>query len=238
MTADFLPNFAAKRIFVKDTAGMQNQLAGTDFVTRTALILALALAFCPASLYAQSLEDQIGTALQAKKPLTRSITAVPDPAAVAEKQIVDRLRARSISVEPSQTPTAEERAQIADIARDKPAIDLEILFEYNSADISPKAVPALVALGNALSRQDLKGSVFFINGHTDAAGGADYNQMLSQRRANSVRRVLIEQYRLVPDTLIAAGFGKEQLKNPANPLGQENRRVQIVNTTVQAAAGR
>ncbi|HEX7883357.1 MAG TPA: OmpA family protein, partial [Afipia sp.] len=190
------------------------------------------------SLHAQSLEDKIGTALQAKQPLTRSLSAAPDPKSAAEKQVIDRLRARSISVEPAQIPTADERAQIAEITRDKPAIDLEILFEYNSADISPKAVPALVALGNALSRQDLKSSVFFINGHTDAAGGADYNQLLSQRRANSVRRVLIEQYRLLPDTVIAAGCGKEQLKNPANPLGQENRRVQIVNTTVQAAAGR
>jgi len=207
-------------------------------VTRTALILTLAFAVCPASLHAQSLEDNIGSALQAKQPLTRSLTATQDSKAAAEKQIIDRLRTRSISVEAVQAPTADERTQIAEIARDKPAIDLEILFEYNSADISPKAMPALAALGKALSRQDLKGSVFFINGHTDAAGGADYNQLLSQRRANSVRRVLVEQYRLVPDTLIAAGFGKEQLKNPANPLGQENRRVQIVNTTVQAAAKR
>lgn len=217
---------------------MQNQFSRRRFVIRATLILALALALCPALLHAQSLEDKIGSALQAKQPLTRSLSVTPDPKAAAEKQVVDRLRSRSISVEPAQAPTADERAQIADIARDKPAIDLEILFEYNSADISPKALPALLALGNALSRQDLKGMVFFINGHTDAAGGADYNQLLSQRRANSVRRVLIEQYRLLPDTLIAAGFGKEQLKNPANPLGQENRRVQIVNTTVQAAAGR
>jgi outer membrane protein OmpA-like peptidoglycan-associated protein len=200
--------------------------------------LVLVFACCPALLHAQSLEDKIGTALQAKKPLTRSVAAAPDPRAEAEKQVVDRLRTRSISVEPAQAPTADERAQIAEIARDKPAIDLEIPFEYNSADISPKAIPALVSLGNALSRQDLKGTVFFINGHTDAAGSADYNQMLSQRRANSVRRVLIEQYRLAPDTLIAAGFGKEQLRNPGNPLGEENRRVQIVNTTVQATAGR
>ncbi len=200
--------------------------------------LVLVFACCPALLHAQSLEDKIGTALQAKKPLTRSVAAAPDPRAEAEKQVVDRLRTRSISVEPAQAPTADERAQIAEIARDKPAIDLEIPFEYNSADISPRAIPALVSLGNALSRQDLKGAVFFINGHTDAAGSADYNQMLSQRRANSVRRVLIEQYRLAPDTLIAAGFGKEQLRNPGNPLGEENRRVQIVNTTVQATAGR
>lgn len=203
-------------------------------MTRAALILFFV--FCPALLHAQSLEDKIGTALQARKPLTRS--AAPDPSAEAEKRIVDRLRSRSISVEPVHAPTADERAQIAEIARNKHAIDLEILFEYNSADISPKAVPALASLGNALLRQDLKGTVFFINGHTDAAGGADYNQLLSQRRANSVRRVLIEQYRLAPDTLIAAGFGKEQLSNPANPLGEENRRVQIVNTTVQAAEGR
>ncbi|MBS4005747.1 MAG: OmpA family protein [Afipia sp.] len=200
--------------------------------------MAAALALHSGLLHAQSLEDRIGTALQSKQPLTRSLGATPDPKVSAEQQVVDRLRARSISVEPAQAPTADERAQIADIARDKPAIDLEILFEYNSADISPKAVPALVALGNALSRQDLKGSVFFINGHTDAAGGADYNQTLSQRRAASVRRMLIEQYRLAPDTLIAVGFGKEQLKNPAKPLGEENRRVQIVNITVRASTGR
>ncbi len=205
---------------------------------RRTLALAAALVLHSGLLHAQSLEDRIGTALQSKQPLTRSLGATRDPKVSAEQQVVDRLRARSISVEPAQAPTADERAQIADIARDKPAIDLEILFEYNSADISPKAVPALVALGNALSRQDLKGSVFFINGHTDAAGGADYNQTLSQRRAASVRRMLIEQYRLAPDTLIAVGFGKEQLKNPAKPLGEENRRVQIVNITVRASTGR
>lgn len=205
---------------------------------RFTLAIAAILTLYSGSLHAQSLEDKIGTALKAKQPLTRSLNAAPDPKAVAEKHVVDRLRTRSISVEPAQAPNAEERSQIAEIARDKPAIDLEILFEYNSAEISPKAVPALVALGNALLRQDLKGSVFFINGHTDAAGSADYNQALSQRRANSVRRMLIEQYKLAPDTLISVGFGKEQLKNPAKPLGEENRRVQIVNTTVRATAER
>lgn len=203
-----------------------------------AVALAAIVALYSSALHAQSLEDRIGSALQAKQPLTRSLNARPDSKATADKQVIDRLRTRSISVEPAQSPTADERAQIAEIARDKPAIDLEILFDYNSAEITPKAVPALVALGNALSRQDLKGSVFFINGHTDAAGRADYNQALSQRRANSVRGLLIEQYKLAPDALIAVGFGEEQLKNLANPLAGENRRVQIVNTTVRATAGR
>ena len=55
---------------------------------------------------------------------------------------------------------------------------------------------------------------------------------------DELRRMLIEQYKLTPDTLIAVGFGKEQLKNAANPFAGENRRVQIVNTTVRATAGR
>jgi flagellar motor protein MotB len=47
--------------------------------------------------------------------------------------------------------------------------------------------------------------------------------------------MLIDQYHLAPDTLIAVGFGKEQLKNPANPLADENRRVEIANTQMKAA---
>jgi len=187
-------------------------------------------------LCAQSLEDKIGAALKSGAPLTRSLAA--DPRTATEKQVIDRLRTRSISVEPVATPNADERAQIANIIRDKPAIDLDILFDYDSADITPKAEPVLLALGTALSRQDLKASVFLINGHTDATGRVDYNQALSQRRANAVRRMLIEQYKLAPDTLIATGFGAERLKNPNNPLSAENRRVQVVNTTVEAATGR
>lgn len=213
---------------------MRGRFSKLGLLSRSLLLLVTVSVLVPVSLHAQSLEDRIGSALQAKKPLTRSISTTPDPKAAAEKQVVDRLRTRSIGVESAAAPSTEERVQIAEIARDKPAIDLEILFEYNSAEISPKSVSSLAALGNALSRQDLKGSVFLINGHTDAAGGADYNQLLSQRRANSVRRTLIEQYKLAPDTLIATGFGKEQLKDSANPLGEANRRVQIVNTTVRA----
>jgi outer membrane protein OmpA-like peptidoglycan-associated protein len=198
----------------------------------TFTMFALVAFALPQPLCAQSLEDQIGSALQSKKPLTRSLAI--DPKADAEKQIVNKLRTRSISVEPAGAPTGDERAQIAAIARDKPAIDLEILFDYDSADVGPKAAPAVNALGAALSKDQFKNTVFFINGYTDAKGSPEYNQSLSQRRAEAVRRVLIERFRMTPNTLVATGFGKEQLKNTANPFADENRRVQIVNTTVSA----
>jgi outer membrane protein OmpA-like peptidoglycan-associated protein len=120
----------------------------------------------------------------------------------------------------------------------KPQIDLEIYFDYDSAVVGAKALPALVALGNVLSKPDYRSTVFFINGFTDATGGADYNLRLSQHRAEAVRRVLIEQFGLPPDTLISTGFGKELLKIPEQPFADQNRRVQIVNTEQKASAGR
>jgi outer membrane protein OmpA-like peptidoglycan-associated protein len=205
-----------------------------------------------------SLEDQIGKALQAppKPPsggLTRGLSvggsAQPDAKTREQQKFIDGLRTRSISIEPAgpnagahapHAPApapiaAEERNKIAEIASERPKIDLEIYFDYNSSVIGPKAVPALIALGNVLSRNEFRGTVFLINGYTDGKGSAEYNQGLSQARANSVRHVLIEQYHLAPDALIAVGFGKEHLKLPDQPFADENRRVQIVNTEVNTA---
>jgi outer membrane protein OmpA-like peptidoglycan-associated protein len=94
-------------------------------------------------------------------------------------------------------------------------------------------VPVLLALGRALSRDELKGAVFFINGHTDAKGSDPYNQGLSERRAEAVKRLLVEQFGLPAADLIAVGYGRSQLKNAAEPFAGENRRVQIVNTEVK-----
>jgi outer membrane protein OmpA-like peptidoglycan-associated protein len=116
-------------------------------------------------------EDQIVRALApAKKPLTRGLSVGPqaDPAAAAaEGKFVQTIRGRS-----TRSLSVSEREEIATIVKDKPKIDLEINFEYNSADISAKSLASVQALGRALSNPDLKGSTFVVAGHTDAAGGA------------------------------------------------------------------
>ena len=68
-----------------------------------------------------------------------------------------------------------------------------------------------------------------LGGHTDASGGDAYNQGLSERRAEAVRRYLVEKFKLQIDSFVVTGFGKTQLKNPAQPLAEVNRRVQVVN---------
>lgn len=184
-----------------------------------------------ASAQAQPTEGQIIDALTSKKGNTRALRAPPlmnDPKAAEEQAWINSLRARS-----ARSLTVEEREKVADIAKDKPNINLVINFDYNSAAVRPEATSTLLTLGNALSKDGLKGAVFLINGHTDARGSAEYNQDLSERRAEAVKRLLVQHFNLPPTTLIAIGYGKTHLKNSADPLAGENRRVQIVNTEVK-----
>jgi len=107
---------------------------------------------------------------------------------------------------------------------------VQILFAFDSAEILPEARPALDELGKALGHPKLIGGTFLIAGHTDAKGGDAYNLGLSQRRAASMKAFLVETCHVDGNRLSVIGFGEEQLKNKEDPLADENRRVQIVNT--------
>jgi outer membrane protein OmpA-like peptidoglycan-associated protein len=128
----------------------------------------------------------------------------------------------------SPSARADEAVRRAE-AKDAPSVDLEILFEYDSSQITPKSVALLDTLGRALSDARLAQDEFLIAGHTDGKGAADYNLALSQRRAEAVRRYLITKFKINAARLTAKGYAAQHLKNTADPLAAENRRVQIVN---------
>jgi outer membrane protein OmpA-like peptidoglycan-associated protein len=182
-------------------------------------------------------EDEIVRALApAKKPLTRGLSAGPqaDPAVTAEEgRFVQKIRGRS-----TRSLSVTEREEIATIVKDKPKIDLEINFDYNSADISTKSLPSVQALGRALTNPDLNGSTFVVAGHTDAAGGETYNQDLAERRADSIKKYLVDKYGINGTDLVTVGYGKSKLKDPAKPLADVNRRVQVVNMENKATASK
>jgi outer membrane protein OmpA-like peptidoglycan-associated protein len=171
-----------------------------------------------------------------EKLLTRSLTtapvAEPEPAASGPHQaLVDELRHRG-----NRPLTASEREEIAAWTTESPAVDLQIYFDFNSSAISPKAVPQLTSLGNALASSELKNSLVSINGHTDGKGNDISNQKLSERRAESIKRYLVQHFALAPENLVTIGYGKQKLKDPAHPLAPENRRVEIVNLVTQVQA--
>ena len=182
--------------------------------------------------------DQIAKALAPapQKPLTRGLSVGPqaDPEkAAAEGKLIQTIRNRT-----TRSLSVSEREEIATLAKDKPNIDLEITFDYNSADISAKSLPAVQALGKALTNPDLKGSTFIVAGHTDAAGGESYNQELSERRADSIKRYLTEKFGIAGTDLVTVGYGKSKLKDPNAPTAETNRRVQVVNMANKTTASK
>jgi outer membrane protein OmpA-like peptidoglycan-associated protein len=202
--------------------------------------LAAAISFSTGTAFAQDknvTEDQIVRALAPeKKPLTRGLStgpqAVVDPTVTAaETKFVEKIRGRS-----TRSLSNAEREEIAALVKDKPKIDLEINFDYNSADISAKSLPSVQALGRALTNNDLKGSTFVVAGHTDAAGGDAYNQDLSERRADAIKRYLIDKYGINGADLVTVGYGKSKLKDPGQPMAEANRRVQVVNMENKSTA--
>ena len=199
---------------------------------------ALSFAMAPAVAADEVTEDQILRALAppAKKPLTRGLSVGPpaEPVVSAEEgRFVQKIRGRS-----TRSLSASEREEIATLAKDKPNIDLEITFDYNSAEISAKSLPSVQALGKALTNPDLKGSTFVVAGHTDAAGSDAYNQDLSERRADSIKRYLTDKFGIAGADLVTVGYGESKLKDTSQPLAEANRRVQVVNMANKATASR
>jgi outer membrane protein OmpA-like peptidoglycan-associated protein len=201
---------------------------------RSALATGIALSLSTGfALAGDASEADIIKALTPKR-LTRSLSGPPaDPAkAAAETKFVNQIKNRT-----TRSLSVGEREQIAEIAKEKPSIDLEITFDYNSAKLSEKSMPAVAALGKALTNTDLKGTTFVLAGHTDAKGGDTYNQDLSERRADTLKKYLIEKYGIATADLVTVGYGKTKLKNASSPDADENRRVQIVNMASSQVAG-
>jgi outer membrane protein OmpA-like peptidoglycan-associated protein len=203
------------------------ELSSFRIVNRSAFAFALGCVIWGAAgapAWAQVSADQIINAL-APAPSTRGLTgSAAKPMSESDRAFVKSLRHRTRSL------TFDESERVADLSKDWKKIDLEIYFEYNSARIAREAEPQLNQLGDALRSPRLKNAAVVLAGHTDAKGSQNYNEGLSDRRAEAVKRYLVERLSIPAENLTTAGYGKRHLKNPDEPYAAENRRVQILNT--------
>ncbi|MCO6184649.1 OmpA family protein [Rhizobium sp. L1K21] len=184
---------------------------------------------------AQSLEknDVINKlAPEAKKPPTRGLTlgkAVPAEGSTS----LSKSDAEYLGTLPKRGLSVRMKQQVAEIMdhSNLPSINIEIGFNYDSAEITPQSIPDLNTLGEALINPRLADARLLLNGHTDAVGSDEYNMDLSERRADAVRHYLISHFGISEHRLIAIGFGEERLKNRSHPDAAENRRVEVVNVS-------
>lgn len=109
-------------------------------------------------------------------------------------------------------------------------IDLDsINFTTGSATVTRSQIAKLDELGNTLAAiiENDPDEVFLIEGHTDAVGSDLSNLTLSDRRAETVARILIENYGVPPENLITEGYGEQDLKVDTPDANAANRRVTV-----------
>jgi outer membrane protein OmpA-like peptidoglycan-associated protein len=177
--------------------------------------------------------DEIMKALAPKMLVTRSLSGTHSDAQakIVQVNIPDSLRNR---IAGSLSP--DKRQRLTALTDGRPNIDISVKFDFDSDRIGAAAVPATDEIGKALISQKLAGGTFLVAGHTDGKGTDDYNQRLSERRAEAVKAYLVVHYQIPAANLITVGYGKTKLKDVSNPLAPENRRVQLVNMTATAVA--
>jgi outer membrane protein OmpA-like peptidoglycan-associated protein len=103
------------------------------------------------------------------------------------------------------------------------------LFEYDSDVLQSSAIGQLQKLGTLIQRNPK--ATFTVEGYTDSFGTFEYNLDLSQRRADSVKRYLVEVMRINPAQIETRGYGATKFRTSPNGSIEEqspNRRVEIV----------
>jgi outer membrane protein OmpA-like peptidoglycan-associated protein len=150
------------------------------------------------------------------------------PSAAQIEQQLDA--APRVKVRPEQKVTVREFKRRPELRRMAPSIDIQsINFAFGSAEI-PRSQYRKVeniadALENLLRRRPR--TKVLIEGHTDAVGSAQSNLVLSERRAESLKWTLVEEFGIPRRALETVGYGEEFLLVPTQNENWRNRRVTL-----------
>ncbi len=167
--------------------------------------------------------------IEALNPAAANPDVIPDDNDY-EGDIKQSSHDRNISMGNLAAPKAKSKASVKKpyTPGTETALSMEIIFGYKSAELTASGKDQLKPVGEALASEKLKNMGFVVEGHTDAIGGYAYNINLSEERAASVKRFLVDTYDIEPSHIKIVGKGKNDLLDANNPDSEVNRRVRIV----------
>jgi OOP family OmpA-OmpF porin len=116
---------------------------------------------------------------------------------------------------------------VANLDNYKPVVETTVHFGFDKYNLTPKAKKALDQLGAEIP--NAKHFIIVVDGNTDSVGPADYNYVLSQRRADSVINYLATKYNVPAHKIYVIGLGKDKptAPNQSSKGRAENRRVDV-----------
>jgi outer membrane protein OmpA-like peptidoglycan-associated protein len=178
-------------------------------------------------------QGRIGQVMAAKGETMEAVTRLREALRLHPQPpgwIGDTLRDLEIKQSASVVPARD----ISDALRSRgfsvrPSVHLRIHFAYDRADLTAQGTRQVEELGKALTEPKMKNRRFLIVGHTDSRGSADYNQVLSEKRARTVKQELEGRFSSLAGRLSTEGRGKTQLLYPGTTEEDHrlNRRVEV-----------
>jgi OmpA-OmpF porin, OOP family len=143
------------------------------------------------------------------------------PALRTQTQERSRLRGRN-------EPPPQKRPPIAPDLMSLPALNVDIQFDVDTPIVRPESYQTVGRIADAMVNSALLPYSFLVVGHIEANGKREANVTLSQRRADAIRDILVNTFKISAKRLQSIGLGEEQLLDPARPNAPVNQQIQII----------
>lgn len=141
-----------------------------------------------------------------------------------KQQVMERAKARI-----KNDPGPVNRPLIAPDLAKLPAFNAQIQFDADTPIIQPASYQTVGRIADALVHSSLLPYTFLIVGHVESNSKTrEANAILSQRRADAIRDVLVNTFKISTKRLHPIGLGEEQLLDRAKPTSAANSQLQIL----------
>ena len=143
--------------------------------------------------------------------------------AALRPQVMERSKSRGRNEPPPQKrpPIAPELAAL-------PTFNVDIQFDPDTPVVRPDSYETVGRIADAMVQSTMLPFTFLIVGHIESNGRRENNVILSQRRADSIRDILVNTFKISTKRLQTVGLGEEQLLDPARPTAPVNQQIQIM----------
>jgi OOP family OmpA-OmpF porin len=191
---------------------------------RLGLLLACVLAFAPRPSHGQTPSQAAPARDDIVNTLSKFDTGPELDIPALKQAISDRSKVRS-----KKEPEANKRPPIVpDIMNLPGTFNVAIAFDVDTPIILPESYETVGRIADAMVNAPLLPYIFLIVGHTESNGNRPANVILSQRRADAIRDVLSNTFKISSKRLMSLGVGEEQFIDQAHPAAAINQQIQII----------
>ncbi len=166
-----------------------------------------------------SVNDALASLSQANRQ-THQISRMPSNCSMTSQMPPSQqLPNQNLPTEPAQKPTVNAPVNTSELKQ------FSVLFDFDSANLKNNNSDVLDGMASFI--QSYPRTNITVEGHTDSRGSESYNLQLSQKRANTVKNILVDKYGMPPSRLRAVGYGEAMPvdTNDTEKGRQNNRRV-------------